>query len=172
MNVQIYRMSFSNLADGDSVQTARVDVYDTLGREVIERLQDYGFAGSPPEGEGLVIVVDGNMFLLRAEMVEGRPELKAWEVAVWHKDGHNITLRDGKVIDVECDEYNVKTKRYNVSASDGVKMDTPVVEASALLKSQTLDVAKTAKINDIDFGTHGHERVEAGPDVSGGPVAR
>lgn len=169
---RIFRAVFSSLRDDDAVQTVSVKGYDNLDRHGIERNQDYGFAAAPPGGQGLVIEIDGHMFALRLDLINERPVLNTNEVCVWHKEGHKITLRDGKAIDVDCDEYNINTKRYKVNASESVKMDAPVVEASRELKSKTLEVTDSAKIKDIDFIGHGHDKIRAGDEISGGPVNR
>ncbi|MCW5300863.1 phage baseplate assembly protein V [Herbaspirillum lusitanum] len=151
------------------VQKVRVDVFDNLSRETVERLQDYGFAAAPTEGEGLVISIGGHMMVLRMDQIGSRPPLTANEVAVWHKDGHNIKLTDGKKIVIKCDEYIIDTKKYSVTAPDGISMDSPTLEATGKVKGATLDIAGTGKIDGVDVGSHDHGGVKEGEDRTDGP---
>lgn len=74
------------------VQEVAVQVFDTSGRENAERWQDYGFAGNPGDGQGLVIEVGGHTVVMRLDRIDSRPQLKVGEVAVWHKDGHTTKV--------------------------------------------------------------------------------
>lgn len=155
--------------DSGAVQKVRVDVNDTFGRDDIERLQDYGFSARPSAGEGIVIEVGGHLLVLRMDQTASRPKLELDEVSVWHKEGHSITLKAGKVIAVDCDSYVVTTKTYTVNASESVALNTPEVAASALLKSDTLNVANGGTIDGVNVGEHDHGNVQEGPHRTNGP---
>ena len=43
---------------------------------------------------------------------------------MWHKEGHNVTLRGGKLVEVSCDTFRV-------NAAVKVELNTPLVAASA-----------------------------------------
>ena len=164
----LWRAMMSALREGP-VQTVKVQVFDDMGRVQVERHQDYGFAAAPANGEGIVIECDGHMVVLRIDQVDGRPELQANEVSVWHRDGHKITLKAGRVIDVECDTYNVKTKQYNVQATYSATIDTPTMTVTNMIQSQNLNVSGTSVIDGIDIGAHTHGGVENGGDHTSGP---
>lgn len=85
----------------------KVDIFETKSSDDAERLQDYGFASQPSEGEGLVIDVGGVVFILRIDRLKDRPQLAKDDVAMWHKDGAVIHLKAGKVIDINCSDFNV-----------------------------------------------------------------
>lgn len=84
------------------IQSVSADVHDHLAREALQRLQDYGFSGNPVDGEGLVLNIGGHTIVLRMDRSVERPHLAPYEVCMWHKEGHRVTMRAGKVVDVEC----------------------------------------------------------------------
>ena len=121
------RARLRGLAEGQ-VQKVRAESLENKAHDEAERFQDYGFAANPVEGQGLVLSVAGHTIVLRMDRLAERPQLAAHEVCIWHKEGHKVTLKAGKVIEVECDEYSVKTKRYKVQASEGVALTGPSVK--------------------------------------------
>lgn len=104
------------------VQKYKISIFETKDAEASERFQDYGFASQPSEGEGLVIDAGGSMFVLRVDRLKDRPQLANDEVAVWQKDGAKILLKNNRIIEVDCDEFNVK-------ASKSMGFDTPKINA-------------------------------------------
>lgn len=161
--IKLLRAKIAELRDGH-VQRASVQVFDNLSRTAIERLQDYGFAAAPTDGNGLVLSVAGHMFILRMDKPTGRPDLGTDEVAVWHKDGHHIILKSGKVIDVDCETFNIKANLVNI--------DAPNINAPQSLLTTANLKSETANVGGIEFSNHGHDNVESGNDTSGGPVSR
>jgi phage baseplate assembly protein V len=169
-NVFLRRARIRGLKEGQ-VQRGRSEATENDVKDDAERFQDYGFSGNPVDGQGLVLTVDGHTIVVRMDRLAERPQLAAYEVAVWHKEGHKITLKDGKVIQVDCDTYRV-------NAAVKVEFNTPLVTNSG-------DVTAEGGVNavgrvtgqagvtgaGIDLEDHGHDEVEQGTDVSGGPVA-
>lgn len=95
------RASIRGLKEG-RVQKANAKVFDVSAPEQAERWQDYGFAGNPGEGEGIVIDVGGHAIIIRLDRLASRPQLAKYEVCVWHEQGHKLTLKDGGLIEVDC----------------------------------------------------------------------
>ena len=102
------------------IQQYKVNIFETRASEDAERFQDYGFAAQPSAGEGLVIDAGGSVIVLRIDRLKDRPALANDEVAVWHKDGHKIHLKSGKLVEVDCATLNIK-------ASIGVNFNTPKI---------------------------------------------
>ncbi len=100
------RVRIRGLKEG-LVQRARADAYDTDARDGAERFQDYGFAAQPVDGQGLKLEVGGHTIILRMDRLAERPQLGAYEVAVWHKEGHKIVLKAGGLVEVTCDLFKV-----------------------------------------------------------------
>ncbi|MFI5443665.1 phage baseplate assembly protein [Polaromonas sp. UC242_47] len=116
------------------VQTVRTEATENDAKDAIERMQDYGFAANVVDGQGLVLTIDGTVIVLRMDRIADRPRLAAYEVSVWHKEGHNVTLRDGKVVETNCDIYRV-------NAAVKVELNTPTVAMSTKATvGDTLDV--------------------------------
>ena len=106
------------------VQSARVEALENDAKDAAERFQDYGFAANAVDGQGLVITAGGHTVVLRVDRLAERPRLPAYQVSVWHKEGHNVTLKDGKLIEVNCDTFKV-------NAAVKAEFNTPLVAMSA-----------------------------------------
>ena len=106
------------------VQTARVEALENDAKDAAERFQDYGFAANVVEGQGLVLTAGGHTIVLRVDRLAERPKLAAFEVSVWHKEGHSVTLKAGKLVEVNCDTFRV-------NAAVKTEFNTPLVAMSA-----------------------------------------
>lgn len=162
------RARIRGLKEG-KVQTARVEAFDTNSHDDAERHQDYGFAGNPVDGEGLRIEVGGHTVVIRMDRTAERPHLGAYEVCVWHKEGHKFTLKSGGLIQADC-------TRFVVNASTEVVLNTPVVKASANVEAiGTVMAAVVNGTTEVIFAgasstTHRHDLVQPGIGTSGTPV--
>jgi phage baseplate assembly protein V len=121
-NVFLRRARIRGLKEGQ-VQRGRSEATENDVKDDAERFQDYGLAANPVDGQGLVLTVDGHTIIVRMDRLAERPQLAAYEVAVWHKEGHKITLKEGKLIQVDCDTYRV-------NAAVKVEYNTPLVTNS------------------------------------------
>lgn len=149
-------------------QKGRVEGLGEEARDASERPQDYGFAAMPVDGEGLRLEVGGHTIILRMDRTAERPQLAAFEVAVWHKEGHMVRLRAGRVVQVDCDHYLVNTRQYTVNASAGAAFNTPAVSASgdvtaaASVQGQTVQAATSLKVSGREVLGHNHGNVQNG----------
>ena len=94
------RARLRSLKEG-KVQQARTESLDNDAKDQAERWQDYGFAAHPLDGQGLILHAGGHTVVLRMDRIDERPQLEAYEVTVWHKEGHRITLKAGGVIEMQ-----------------------------------------------------------------------
>lgn len=108
------------------VQRARAESLESDAKDDAERFQDYGFSANPVEGQGLVINVAGHTIVLRMDRLAERPRMAAYEVVVWHKEGHRITLKAGGLVEVDC-------TRLVVNASGQIDLNTPTTNISGAL---------------------------------------
>lgn len=154
------RVRIRGLVEG-LVQRGRVEGFETDARDQAERFQDYGFAANPVDGEGLRIEVGGHTIILRMDRLADRPRLAAHEVCVWHKDGHRVTLKAGRVVAVDCDVFQV-------NATTSVSIITPTM---AVQGNQTVSGSSTAQtvkgLQDVLVGStsvkdHDHGNVQNG----------
>lgn len=149
-HVQLRRARMRGLKEG-KIQTARIEATENDSKDAVERHQDYGFAGNPVDGEGLVLHIDGHTVIIRKDRIAERPQLAAFEVAVWHKEGHKMTFKDGKLIEVECDDFVIKaknsikftTKTLTVQASTKARVESPLTENTGLLQTQDYTLGLT-----------------------------
>lgn len=142
-------------------QKGRVEGFEGDVRDDAQRPQDYGFAANPVDGEGLKLEVGGHTIIVRMDRTAERPQLPAYEVAIWHKEGHTVRMRAGRIVQVDCDQFIV-------NASVGVALNTPTVAASAAitsqsLASQTVAAATSLKVGGKEVAGHNHGNVQNGP---------
>ena len=151
------------------VQTARTEATENDSKDDAERWQDYGFAGNPGDGQGLVINAGGHTIVLRLDRIAERPQLAVYEVAVWHKEGHMVRLREGRVVQVDCDQFVV-------NASAGISFNTPTVNASGdfvaalTVQAPTINAATSLKVAGKEMSAHTHLNVQPGTGTSGQPA--
>ncbi|MBK1613376.1 hypothetical protein CKO44_07820 [Rubrivivax gelatinosus] len=157
------------------VQRGRAESTQQDAKDGVERWQDYGFAAQPVDGQGLVLNVGGHTIILRCDRIGERPNLAAFEVSVWHREGHRVTLKDGRLVHVECDELVV-------DASTRVRFNTPRVEASAAVDVGTaltagescaapaVAASASLKVQGKEMHQHAHGSVSQGHETSGPPV--
>lgn len=152
------------------VQSARVESTEHDAKEDAERFQDYGFAANPVDGQGLVLNVAGHTIVLRMDRLAERPELAAHEVTVWHKEGHRVTLKAGRLVQVECDTLQVdasvgvviNTPTMTVNADDEVALNTPNVAASDTVTSPTVAATTSLTVQGDEVFEHDHGGVDRG----------
>ena len=165
------------------VQTARAESTEADAKDDVERWQDYGFAANPVDGQGLVLNVAGHTLVVRLDRIGERPQLDAYEVALWHKEGHMVRLKAGKVVEVACDVFRVNAAQLvdirgpqvSVSASGGISLTTPQVAASGgvsavgTVAGQAVAAATSLKVAGKEMAGHTHGNVQNGSGSSGGP---
>lgn len=127
----------------------------------------------PSVGEQVILFSLGgdlrNAFVLAGIYQDEHPEPLADDD---NGDLDGVEYPDGAVI-----KYNPTTgeltaegiKTATITASVAVKLITPLVECSNLLKAKRV-ISETAKVGDIEVTDHGHTDVQRGSDKSGGPV--
>lgn len=140
------RARLRSLADGP-IQNVRAEVHDNKAHDEAQRFNDYGFKSNPVDGQGLILTVAGLTIVLRMDRLAESPALAAHEVTIWHKEGHSVTLRAGKVIDVNCDVLNI-------AAAQAVNITTQAVRInSASLQHNNINVGST-HVHPQNNGSH------------------
>lgn len=149
------------------VQTVRVEALEHEAHDDAERWQDYGFAGNPVDGQGLKISFGGHTVVLRLDRIAERPQLAAFEVAVWHKEGHMVRLRDGGLVQVDC-------QRLVINASASVAINSPEVtmsgDLSAAGRASAADVVATSSLKVAGKEMHEHRHRLSGGGSTLGPI--
>lgn len=178
------RARLRGLVDG-KVQTVRAESLQDQAHDDAERHLDYGFTAHPVDGQGLVLHVGGHTIVLRMDRIAERPQLQPFEVSVWHKEGHRVTLKAGRLVQVDCDhlvvnasaDVTINTPLMTVNASDQVNLQTPLVVASDNVDvGNNLHVANTTTSDTdvlsgpISLRHHKSSLVSPGAGTSGPPV--
>lgn len=171
------RARIRGLVEG-KVQRGRTEATEHDAKDDAERWQDYGFAAQPVEGQGLVLNVAGHTIVLRMDRIAERPQLAAYEVSIWHKEGHRVTLKAGKLVQVDCDELvinasvrtEINSPSVTVNAGSGVALNTPLVSASDDLAiggsgTAVVDLAAAG----VSLVGHVHGNVDNGPGTTAPP---
>lgn len=161
-NNLLRRARLRGLVDG-KVQIVRAEALDDDAKDDAERWQDYGFSAHPVEGQGLVINAGGHTIVLRMDRINERPELQAFEVCVWHKEGHTVTLKAGRLVHVDCDELIV-------DASTRVVFNTPDVQCSSVVTALAVDATSSLTVQGKEMHLHTHGGVDTGGGTSGPPT--
>jgi len=145
------------------VQTARAEALENDAKDAAERWQDYGFACNPVDGQGLVINAGGHTIVLRMDRISERPQLGVYEVSVWHREGHSVTLKAGKLVQVGCDTLVI-------NAAVGVTINSPVVSASGAVTAAVsvgapvVAAAESLTVDGVEVGGHDHGGVAEGTE--------
>jgi phage baseplate assembly protein V len=161
------------------VQQGRVEVFDNLGRDEAMRPQDYGFASLPVDGQGLVIEAGGHTIVLRQDLLASRPQLPAYDVAVWHKEGHMVSLKAGQLVQVDCAQFVVNATTsvainaptVTISAPTSITMVTPsIVAATATLLSRVVSAVTSLVVAGKEMSGHTHGGISRGAGQSDPPT--
>jgi len=135
----VRRARLRGLVDG-AVQVVRAEALESDAKDGAERWQDYGFSANPVDGQGLVINWAGHTVVLRMDRIGERPAMAAYDVAIWHKEGHEVRLKAGKVVQVTCDHLVVNAAQdvtitspvVAINASTSVTLTTPTTHATGV----------------------------------------
>lgn len=133
----------------------------------VELFQQFGFTSMPPAGTMLVSLPIGGQtshsMVIATEHGDYRLKiLRNGEVAIYSHEGAYVAVRNGRVVEVECD-------RYVVNASVEVQLNTPKVLTTGLIKAdgEITDLAATGgkSMSNMRSVYNGHDHKEN--DVKG-----
>ncbi|OBU85878.1 phage baseplate assembly protein V [Chromobacterium subtsugae] len=129
-------------SDGGPVQVLQVQMGRDETRDHLRRLADYGFTSHPPVGSDAVVLFplgDRNNGVVVATNHQGSrmTGLKPGEVAIFDNRGQSVYLTAGGIVvngaGLPLTVNNTPTVTVNASA--GVKLNTPELDVSGLIKA-------------------------------------
>lgn len=129
-----FRMVIDRVTAGKGVK--KVFGEGLAGEPVVgaELFQQYGFGSCPPSGTMAVVAplggVSTHAMVIATEHAAFSVDLDTGEVAMYHKEGHFLHMKNGRIIQANCDEYRVNCKRYVVTATEQASVNTPKLAAS------------------------------------------
>ncbi|GAA5102797.1 phage baseplate assembly protein V [Wohlfahrtiimonas larvae] len=133
-----FRGVLSATNSAQSYQSAQVEGLDEEVIQDAELYQHFGFTSNPPAGTKAIVIplhgLTSHSVIIATENGNFRVQaLKSGEVCLYNQSGASITLKNGRVIDVDCDAFNLKTKHYTciaethvTSSSGGITLDAPM----------------------------------------------
>lgn len=131
---QAFRGKTALVDSGGTTQRVQVEGLADETLQELELVQHFGFTANPPAGADAVILPLGGKsshgVIIATEHGSYRIKgLAGGEVAVYDQSGSSITLKQGRLIKIDCD-------KLEIAAPGGVKIDAPDVQCSKQLTAQ------------------------------------
>lgn len=131
---QAFRGKLTLTQAGEPIQRVQVQGLADEMLQDIEQLQQFGFTSHAPSGtEVIVLPLGGDTthgIVVASEHGAFRVQnLHAGEVAVYDQSGSKIVLKQGKLIEIDCDNLVI-------NATQKVQINSPLTETSAVLTAQ------------------------------------
>lgn len=114
------------------LQKGRVEGLEGDARDDAQRPQDYGFAAMPVDGEGLKLEIGGHTVIIRIDRMKERPQLAAYEVVVWHKEGHMVKLKAGGIVEISG-------AKLVANMSEAIELNSPELKHNGVNVGSTHD---------------------------------
>ena len=118
--------------DEGNMQRVQISLLEDEVIDGVERFQNYGFTSVPDGGSEATVVFVGAdrshpVVVVADDRRVRKKGLKPGEVAVYHKDGDFIHLKNENEIEVKTKTFNVNCTTATLSASSEITLDTPLV---------------------------------------------
>lgn len=118
--------------DEGNMQRVQISLLEDEVIDDVERFQDYGFTSVPEEGaEATVVFVGADrshpIVVVADDRRVRKKGLKPGEVAVYHKNGDFIYLKNEKEIEIKTTTFKVNCTTATIAAESEVKLDSPLV---------------------------------------------
>lgn len=138
---QAFRGVLNLVKSTDNIQKTQVSALADETLQDVELMQHFGFTSVPPKNTQAVIIPIGGQtshgIVIATENGEFRVKgLKSGEVAIYDASGSTIILKQGRLVEVDCDSFVLNCKTYQVNATSGANFDTPKLETSKVLTAQ------------------------------------
>ena len=167
-----FRGVLNLVKSGSDIQQVQVSGLADETIQDLELMQHFGFTSVPPAGTQAVVIPLGGKtthgIIVATENGSFRVKnLKNGEVAIYDSSGSTIILKNNRVIDVECEAYNVKCKTYQVTASEGTTINGNLTQAEGSF-STSGDVTASGDVsaNGTSLSTHKHNEQGDGRPTS------
>jgi len=126
---QAFRGKVAATQSGEPIQRVQVQGLADETLQDVEQLQQFGFTSHAPAGSEMIVLPLGgdttHGIVIASEHGSFRVKnLQGGEVAVYDQSGSSIVLKQGRLIEMDCDNLVIRAKQK-------VWIDSPLVEASA-----------------------------------------
>ena len=110
-----FRGELKSVRSETGVQSMQIEGLSGETVQDAENYQQFGFTSNPPAGTKVVVLPLGGAtshgIIIATEHASFRVAgLAGGEVAIYDQSGSTIILKQGKVIEIDCDEFKRKTK--------------------------------------------------------------
>lgn len=138
---QGFRAVLTRVNSTGPVQTIQAKALHGEQLQDAELYQHFGFTSVPPSGTKAIVLPLGgktsHSIIIATEHGSYRLQaLKSGEMAIYSDEGAFVSIKKGRIVDVECDTYQVKCKNYLVTAENQAEFDTPMLTASQQVTAQ------------------------------------
>jgi phage baseplate assembly protein V len=121
--------------DKAKMQLVQVRLMADEVKDDVEHFQMYGFTSVPfDKAEGVALFVGGGRDHGIVVCIDDRryrlTQLKQGEVALYTDEGAKLVFHRNKVIELDCDDFQVNCKTLEVSASTSIKVTSPSVDVN------------------------------------------
>lgn len=172
IRLAIARALIGQVNDGGGLQTLQIGIQADVGRDQVERFQQYGVTSVPHAGaECVTLSVGGNTDHPVVINVDDRRYrmrgLKTGEMAIYDDQGMSVHLTRGGIV------IRGAGKPMRLTDTSGIELDSEVHVTRGLRVDGNLNLlGSRATHNGSDIGhQHKHGGVQEGNGISGTPVA-
>ncbi len=131
---QAFRGTLNLVKSADNIQKAQVSGLAEETLQDVELMQQFGLTSVPPAGTQVVVLPMGgettHSIVIATENGSFRVKnLKSGETAVYDESGSTIILKQGRLIEIDCDILKI-------TATTKVEISSPVVETDHVFTAQ------------------------------------
>lgn len=151
---QAFRGKLTKVNAAQAIQSAQVAALADEVLQDVEQLQQFGFTSNPPVGsEAIVLPLSGQTshgIIIATEHGAYRIKaLAAGEVAVYNQSGASITLKNGRLIEIDCEILNIRAPSgVKIEAAAGINIDAQAgVNISAKNVNCSEEITAAGQIN-------------------------
>ena len=151
LKMMIVRSLITSTTGEDGEIRLEVNMLAGETRDDIENIQQYGVSSRPkPGAQSLIICIGGSRDHSVSIATKGMSEnmvieLKEDEVALHTDEGDKIHLKNGNIIEL-------KTKIFNITATDSVNIDTPQITSTGEISDSVGNLSSLRN----NFNKHTH----------------
>lgn len=130
-----FRARLGALNGEPGVQLAQAEGLSGERMQAVEVLQHFGFTSGIPAGSQLIVLplagrTDAGV-IIASENTAVRVRVKGGETCVYSAHGSTITLKEGNLVEVECDDYVLKAKTARFEVANEISLRTSRLDATA-----------------------------------------
>ncbi|MCT6881582.1 phage baseplate assembly protein V [Snodgrassella alvi] len=151
---QAFRGRLTRVNATEPIQSAQISALADELLQDVEHMQQFGFTSNPPVGsEAIILPLSGQTthgIIIGTE--HGAYRIKALasgEVAVYNQSGASITLKNGRLIEIDCETLNIKAPAgVKIEAAAGISIDAQAgVDITACNVSCSQEITAAGQIN-------------------------